>query len=121
VERLSRALETSPVARLVLIGNIAPGFTLAPATIVHGTYAPDEIANLAERYRISAWFIPSIWPETFSFTTHEALATGLPVACFDLGAQAEAVSKSATGRLIPLDHASGAVERIVADILGVPA
>ncbi|KAB2879815.1 MAG: glycosyltransferase [Albidovulum sp.] len=121
VERLSRALETSPVARLVLVGNIAPGFTLAPATIVHGTYAPDEIANLAERYRISAWFIPSIWPETFSFTTHEALATGLPVACFDLGAQAEAVSKSATGRLIPLDHASGAVERIVADILGVPA
>lgn len=121
VERLSHALETSRSASLVLIGNIAPGYSLAPATTVHGAYAPAEIASLAVRYRISAWFIPSIWPETFSFTTHEALATGLPVACFDLGAQAEAVGKSATGRLIPLDHASGAVERIVAEILGVPA
>lgn len=121
LRRLSQALENSGRARLVLIGNIAPEYVLAPSTIVHGTYAPGDIASLARRYQVSAWFIPSIWPETFSYTTHEALATGLPVACFDLGAQAEAVRRSEAGRLIPRAHASGDVERIVAEILGVTA
>lgn len=119
--RLNRELAASGRARLVLIGNIAPEYTLPPPAIVHGSYTPAEIAELARRYRISAWFIPSIWPETFSYTTHEALATGLPVACFDLGAQAEAVRRSATGRLIPLDGAGGDLRRVIEDILGEPA
>lgn len=121
LRRLSRELEASGRARLVLIGNIAPGYVLSPSTIVHGSYSPGEIATLARRYQVSVWFIPSIWPETFSYTTHEAVATGLPVACFDLGAQAEAVRRYEAGRLIPLAHASGDVGRIVAEILGVTA
>ena len=43
----------------------------------------------------------SIWPETFSYTTHEALATGLPVLAFDLGAQGVAVAEAPNGILMP--------------------
>jgi glycosyltransferase involved in cell wall biosynthesis len=50
-----------------------------------------DIAELTRRYGICAWIVPAVWPETYSFATREALATGLPVIAFDIGAQGEAV------------------------------
>ena len=49
--------------------------------------------------------MPSIWPETFSFTTHEMLATGKPVMAFDLGAQGEAVREAENGHIVSPDPA----------------
>ena len=56
------------------------------------------------RHGITCWLIPSVWPETFSFTTHEALATGLPVWAFDLGAQGAAAARQPHGQggVLPL-------------------
>ncbi|KFE33456.1 glycosyltransferase [Thioclava atlantica] len=102
VARLSHDLARSGAAQLVVIGNLDPHYRLARPALVHGSYEPKDLPLLVSRYGITGWLIPSIWPETFSFTTHEALATGLPVACFDLGAQAEAVSGAgAQGILLP--------------------
>jgi glycosyltransferase involved in cell wall biosynthesis len=47
--------------------------------------------------------MPSIWPETYSFATHEMLATGLPVYGFDIGAQGEALARAPNGIPIPFD------------------
>lgn len=103
---LSRLLAKDRRADLVVIGHVDPGYDLARPARVHGSYTPDQIPDLVARYGISCWLIPSIWPETFSFTTHEALATGLPVICFDLGAQAEAVRRAIAaggrGAVLPL-------------------
>lgn len=100
VAELSRALAGRKDIRLVLIGHIAPGYDLAPDTIVHGRYDVADIATLASHYGVTEWLIPSIWPETFSFTTHECLATGLPTMAFDLGAQGEAVRKAENGVVV---------------------
>ena len=100
VAALSKALEGRRDTRLVLIGYIAPGFELARDTIIHGRYDVADISALAAHYGVTDWLIPSIWPETFSFTTHECLATGLPTMAFDLGAQGEAVRKAANGVVI---------------------
>lgn len=81
-------------AALVLLGNLDPTYDLRRPARVHGPYEVQDIPDLVARYGITCWLIPSICPETFSFTTHEALATGLPVICFDLGAQAEAVRRA---------------------------
>jgi O-antigen biosynthesis protein len=108
LQRLSRDLANSKVAQLVVIGQLAPEFTLATPSKVHGAYRLRDLPGLIARYQISAWLIPSVWPETFSFTTHEALATGLPVFCFDLGAQADAVRAAgacgAAGAVLPLPN-----------------
>ncbi len=105
VRDLSRALARTPAGGLVVIGNMDPAYRLAPPASVHGGYEWRDLPGLVARYGISAWLIPSVWPETFSFTTHEALATGLPVYCFDLGAQADAVrealGKGAPGAVLP--------------------
>jgi GT2 family glycosyltransferase len=102
VAELSQALKGRQDIRLVLIGYIAPGFDLAPDTVVHGQYDVTDVSALAAHYGITAWLIPSIWPETFSYVTHECLATGLPTMAFDLGAQGEAVARAPHGVLLPL-------------------
>lgn len=115
---MSRALGRTSDVRMVLLGSIDPAYTLAKSCQIHGAFDPAEIADLAERYGITCWLIPSIWPETFSFTTHEAIATGLPVIVFDLGAQADAVRNSVVsggqGAVLPLgDGAQRSVEDII--------
>ena len=61
----------------------------APSNItVHGKYKANKLPSLMEKYQADIVFIPSIWPETFSYTTSEAMSMGLPVACFDMGAPA---------------------------------
>lgn len=86
---------------LVMIGRIAPGYPLASGTPVHGAYAIEDIPLLAARYDVTHWLIPSVWPETFSYTVHECLATGLPTLAFDLGAQGDAVRLAENGILLP--------------------
>jgi hypothetical protein len=83
--------------RIVIIGEMDQRFHLPKPHTLHGKYDRKQISDLAQEYDIGAWLIPSVWPETFSFTTHEALATGLPVMVFPLGAQAEAATKAANG------------------------
>jgi len=86
---------------LVVIGDTDPSCPPGPRVTVHGEYKPEDLALLARRYKVSGWLIPSIWPETFSYTTHEAVATGLPVFCLDLGAQADALrAAGAQGHVI---------------------
>lgn len=88
---LSQHLSQNGRARLVVIGKVDPAYPLASSAQVHGGYQIKDIPALVACYGISRWLIPSIWPETFSYTTHEAIATGLPVFSFDLGAQGDAV------------------------------
>ncbi len=101
VAALSDQLKTGSDIGLALIGRIAPGYPLSQEVAVHGAYAVEDIPLLAARYQITHWLIPSIWPETFSYTVHECLATGLPTLAFDLGAQGEAVRKAANGIVLP--------------------
>lgn len=106
VAELSKAVQTDDTPDLVLLGNMDPQFELAKGTRQHGPYTVADLPDLVAQYAITCWLIPSIWPETFSFTTHEAIATGLPVMVFDLGAQADAVRQSVAqgGSGLVLDH-----------------
>ncbi|MWD29900.1 glycosyltransferase [Aquicoccus sp. SCR17] len=94
LQALSRDLARSGRGRLVVLGQMDPDYRLSPPSRVHGSYEMRDLPGLVARYGISRWLMPSIWPETFSFTTHEMLATGLPVVSFDLGAQGDAVRRA---------------------------
>lgn len=58
-------------------------------------------------------FISSICPETFSFTTVEAIAMNIPVACFDLGGRADHVRKYKRGLVISKQDAKTALDQIM--------
>ena len=98
---LAHALEEEGTATLMVLGNVDPAYPLPAGVRVHGDYRVEDLPALVARYGITDWLIPSVWPETFSYTTHEALATGMPVYAFGIGAQGEAVAKAANGHAVP--------------------
>lgn len=67
---------------------------------VRGAYERDKLPFLLKEDNIDMIFIPSIWPETFSYTTQEAIALGYPVICFNLGGQADQVKNYSKGLII---------------------
>ncbi|TFL17108.1 glycosyltransferase [Jannaschia formosa] len=106
--------------RVVVLGQADPARPLVRAVQVHGGYAAPEIPELVRRYGITHWLVPSIWPETFSFVTHEALATGLPVLGFDIGAQGAALRAAPNGHPIPFDAEADQAAPIRAALMPQP-
>ena len=75
--------------------------------MVTGVYQNSEISNLLAAHKISIVVIPSISPETFSYSTSEAMLSGYPVITFNLGAPAERVKKYDGGWIVePLSSSS---------------
>ena len=66
----------------------------------HGKYKARNLPRIMQKHKIDLVFIPSVWPETFSYTTSEAMSMGLPVACYDMGAPAERISKYSRGLIL---------------------
>lgn len=119
---LSRRLRAHPRRPgLTVIGNVDPAYRLARPARIHGSYDLADLPDLVRRYGITCWLIPSVWPEAFSYTTREAIASGLPVWCFGLGGQAEAVAEAvaagAGGGVIPLDEGLTDPDRVLARIV----
>lgn len=79
---------------------------------VHGSYEREELSDLLVHYGISAVMIPSVWPETFSYTTSEAILLGYPVICFDMGAPAERIRRHNCGIVVPDISADGLIAAI---------
>lgn len=107
VSDLAYHLERQPDApRLVVVGEFDHSFPLPPSVKVTGRYDPTILPKMLSSYGVTAWLMPSVWPETYSFTTREMLATGRPVMAFDLGAQAEAVRAAANGHIVEPEPAA---------------
>jgi len=118
----SKAFETIPVT-LTIIGETThypPNHHSADGRFrVVGPYRRDELPVLLERYGTHVVLLPSIWPETFSYVTSEALLLGYPVICFDLGAQAERVRKYSCGMIVEERSATGLLT-VLREILARP-
>lgn len=94
-------LEVPP--KFLVIGKMDRTLPVPKSLQVHGQYDLRDLTSLIREYRVTDFLVLSICPETFSFTTHEALATGLPVWTLPLGAQQEAASQAANGNVIRID------------------
>lgn len=86
--------------RIIILGTLTEEI-VSENVIVAGPYKKEELGEWIGKYDIDLIWIPSIWPETFSYTTEEAIRMGLPVAVFEMGAQAERVKKYEKGMVIP--------------------
>lgn len=85
--------------KIAVIGSLE---TNANPAIVHqtGPYSHRELASMIEKSGANVILFPSIWPETFSYVTQEILELDLPLACLDLGAQAERVKRYSKGHIL---------------------
>jgi len=69
---------------------------------ITGAYNRIEIESLVIKHDINVFFMPSIWPETFSYTTEEVIKMNMPICVYNLGAPAERVSRYKKGETIDL-------------------
>lgn len=98
--------------QVVIIGSVSDEIERtieSDCLVVHGRYSRTDLPDLVEKYSINIIFIPSIWPETFSYTTEEAIKMNMPVAVFDIGAPSERVRGYSNGIIIPLIQAGVAL------------
>jgi glycosyltransferase involved in cell wall biosynthesis len=114
LEQTEDLLKAKPNIHMTVIGITAHPLSKIKIT---GKYNPEELPDIMEKNRIDIVYIPSVWPETFSYTTSEAMSMGLPVACFNIGAPAERVKNYEKGLVIDEIDAHTAFEKIVAFII----
>jgi GT2 family glycosyltransferase len=89
--------------KIHIFGNVFEpyeSFYSNKSVVKHGGYKKNNLPKLMEENEIDIIFIPSIWPETFSYTTEEAIKMDMPVAVFDLGAPAERVKNYSKGIIL---------------------
>ncbi|PGS03192.1 hypothetical protein COC54_17215 [Bacillus pseudomycoides] len=67
---------------------------------VTGRYQVDNLSDILAQNEIALVINPSICPETYSYTTSEAMLSGYPIITFNLGAPAERVEKYQCGWIL---------------------
>ncbi len=98
--------------RFTVIGHTLDDERLLEAgpVFITGAYrSDDELAGLIAEEQPLLVFLPSIWPETWSYTLSHAWAAGLTVVAFDIGAMAERIRARGHGFLLPLGLPPAAV------------
>jgi len=78
-----------------------------------GPYQHDKLPALIESSGVNIMLFPSIWPETFSYVVQELMELDLPVACYDLGAPVERVSRYAKGLILKEMAASTTLDDLI--------
>lgn len=85
--------------------------------IFHGSYSRDNLPELLKQNNIHLVCFFQSWPETYSYTVTEAVAAGIPVLTFDIGAGANRVEKHKLGKVIPLSYSTKEIIDTICDIL----
>lgn len=89
---------------LVVIGyscNDPPLLETGVVTIT-GRYEEYEIQTLTEKHAIDWFFLPSLWPETWSYVLTHIWTSERAAIVYDIGAPAERIKQSGGGLVIPL-------------------
>jgi O-antigen biosynthesis protein len=76
---------------------------------VTGRFSPAQLPNLLNRAGASIGFLPSTWPETYSYVLSEYYRYGLYPVVFDIGAQSERVKAAEYGEILPLNIGASAI------------
>ena len=86
-------------AKVILFGEIDIAISSASFEVT-GRYDIGCLESLILEKKIDVFLLPSIVPETFSFTAEEIMQMGFPLIVFNLGAPAERVRSYRLGKVI---------------------
>lgn len=96
---------------IVIIGEYDISYR-HPSLKVTGRYKENELIALIDKNDIDIFFISSICPETFSYTTEEILTMHYPVISFDIGAPTERVRSYSQGYIVDTVDANAVLSTI---------
>lgn len=78
---------------VIAIGQVSPKPSFAACFRETGPYKAEDLTRLVVQNDIDVFFFCSTGPETFSYVLHEIERFGLPIAAYNLGAQATFVKR----------------------------
>lgn len=100
VQKMLKYIEQNcPDMRIIIIGESSEEISSSAFSIT-GRYVREDIPKLTRENDIDIFFIPSVWPETFSYTTSEIMSMDMPIAVFNLGAPVERVKDYTKGLIL---------------------
>lgn len=101
----------------ILVGySCDDGRLLAAGPVdITGEYAEADAVSLIRHQAADLAFLPSIWPETWSYTLSQAWEAGLRVAAFDIGAPAERIRETGLGWVLPLDSEAAVINDFLSE------
>ena len=70
---------------------------------VFGAYENEQLPNILKQEGINVILMPTIVPETFSYTISETIKMELPIVAFNIGAQGNRIKNYRLGKVIPLN------------------
>lgn len=65
-----------------------------------GPYNNEDVSDLLAKYNTDIVLLPSICPETYSYTVSEAIYSGYKVLAFDIGAPSDRIRETRMGWLV---------------------
>ena len=95
--------------KVILIGEISKNIS-SKSFMVTGEYKRDELPQLVTRHEIDIFLLPSVCPETFSYTTQEVMMMGMPLMVFDIGAPAERVKEYDKGVVLGKEYCKNVIK-----------
>jgi len=104
--------------RFSIIGNIFD-HSIIPVQknlFVAGGYTRDNVVKKIHEVNPDLILLLSNWPETFSYTLSESIASSVPVIATDGGALRERVASECAGFLVPVENPLPRIIEIVEDI-----
>ncbi len=87
----------------LVIGNSIHASQLDTAGVrLTGIYEETELPELLQKSKASLVFLPSVWPETYSYVLSRIWQNGYFPVAFDLGAPAERIKAANNGLVLPI-------------------
>lgn len=80
---------------------------------VTGRYNASDVSDLLAVHSTNIVLIPSVWPETYSYTVSEAIYSGYKVLAFNMGAPADRIKTTGMGWLVDEVSSLAVLEKIL--------
>ncbi len=104
IEKLVKEIdEKSLPIKVVLIGEISKNISSNNFTVT-GRYQREQLPELVVAHDIDIFLLPSVCPETFSYTTQEIIMMDMPLMVFDIGAPAKRASHYDKGVVLSKEY-----------------
>lgn len=79
---------------------------------ITGPYDNRQVSKLLADYNTAIVLIPSIWPETYSYTVSEAIYSGYKVLAFGMGAPADRIVETGMGWIVEEISSQAILEKL---------
>jgi glycosyltransferase involved in cell wall biosynthesis len=101
--------------KFVVVGEMKSQLE-SPHLAVLGRFSPPQLPSILADLRAEIGFLPSIWPETYSYVLSEYYRNGLYPVVFDIGAQGERVRASGHGTVLAVNIGAPAINDTLLNI-----